>query len=99
EASRKLAENLIKSKGDDPSIWIENAFKSLVTRSPSMDETNLLMEIYNAELQRFEKDAASGLVLTKIGESASSQSIDRNKLAALTVVVSAVLNLDEAKHS
>lgn len=99
EASRKLAENLINNKGDDPSIWIENAFKSLVTRSPSTDETDLLMEIYNAELQRFEKDTNSGLDVINIGESATSKKIDKNKLAALTIVVSAVLNLDEAKHS
>ncbi|MFT6809896.1 MAG: hypothetical protein ACJA01_003138 [Saprospiraceae bacterium] len=99
EASRKLAEELIKNNSDDPSIWIENAFKSLVTRSPSIDETDLLMDIYKAELERFEKDAESGLDVIQIGDSTSSESIDRNKLAALTIVVSAVLNLDETKHS
>ena len=99
EASRKLAEELIKNNSDDPSIWIENAFKSLVTRSPSIDETDLLMDIYKAELERFEKDAESGHDVIRIGESTSSQEIDRNKLAALTIVVSAVLNLDETKHS
>ena len=99
EASRKLAENLIKNKDDDPSLWIEGAFKRLVTRNPSTDETALLMEIYKSELQRFEKDEDSRLDLINIGESASSKSIDKKKLAALTVVVSAVLNLDEAKHS
>ena len=99
EASRKLAEKLIKHTDDDPSIWIENAFKNLVSRSPSTDETLLLMEIYKAELERFENDIDSGIKVIGIGESNSSEHINRNKLAALTIVVSTVLNLDETKHS
>jgi len=99
EASRKLAEKLIENNDEDPSIWIENAFKNLVSRSPSGGETDLLMNIYKAELERFENDTDSGLDVIRIGESNSNQRINKSKLAALTIVVSAVLNLDETKHS
>jgi len=99
EASRILAEDLIRSSGDEPSIWIENAFKRLVTRSPSSDESGLLLDIYISELRRFEKDTNSGLEVIEIGDSPYKQNIDISKLAALTIVVNAVLNLDETKHS
>jgi len=99
EASRILAEDLIRSSGDEPSIWIENAFKRLVTRSPSSEESGLLLDIYISELRRFEKDTNSGLEVIEIGDSPYNQHIDISKLAALTIVVNAVLNLDETKHS
>ncbi|MEQ6120159.1 DUF1553 domain-containing protein [Reichenbachiella sp. MALMAid0571] len=99
EASRVLSERLIETKEDNPTVWIENAFKSLVSRNPSSEEEKLLMEVYQSELQRFKEDDSSKTDVLKIGESAIDQGIDQSKLAALTIVVSTILNLDEAKHS
>ena len=99
EASRILAEEMITTADDDPAIWIKNAFKILVTRNPSSDEAELLLEVYLSELERFEKDAASGLEIIEIGDSPFNKNISINRLAALTIVVNAILNLDEAKHS
>ena len=99
EGSRMLAGNLLKATKDDPGAWIEKAFKSLVSRSPSPTEVDLLMEIYESELKRFEEKEGSSANILEIGDFESGKNIDKNKLAALTIVVSAVLNLDEAKHS
>ncbi len=98
EASRILATRLIQSS-NDPSDWIDNAFKRLVTREPTPHESDLLMEIYTSELQRFEKDSNSGLEIVEIGEAPYPQDADIKTLAALTIVINAVLNLDESKHS
>lgn len=98
EASRKLSEHLIGTMGDLPSEWIEEGFKTLVTREASEDEIEMLVGIFNAELQRFGSDRTSGVKLIKIGASGLEGEIDQKKLAALTVVINAILNLDETKH-
>jgi hypothetical protein len=59
----------------------------------------MLQEIYQAELERFQSEPQNRRQLIAIGESASSSKVNQDELAALTVVVSAVLNLDETKHS
>ncbi|MDA0196903.1 MAG: DUF1553 domain-containing protein [Bacteroidetes bacterium] len=99
EASRRLAENLINTAEDNPVVWIEGIFRRLVSRSPSATESDLLMEIYQSELQRFMEDDKSGFELIQIGDSPTGENFDRNKLAALTVVASAIFNLDETSHS
>jgi hypothetical protein len=99
EASRILAEEMITTAGDDPTIWIENAFKILVTRNPSSDESELLLEVFLSELRRFEEDVNSGLEIIEIGDAPYNQKIDVNRLAALTIVINAIINMDETKHS
>jgi len=99
EASRVLSEKLIETIEDNPSMWIDYAFKGLVSRSPSSEEEELLLEIYQSELERFKEDDTSKADVLDIGESAIMQEVDQSKLAALTIVVSTILNLDEAKHS
>jgi hypothetical protein len=97
ETSRVLAENLINND-NEPSTWIKNAFKSIVSRNSSSAEIEILTELYESELQRFKEDENSALDLINIGEALLSTTADKNILAALTVVVSAIINMDEAKH-
>ncbi len=98
EASRKLAERLLLTT-TNPEQQITEAFRALVTRAPSDEEIDMLQEIYQAELERFQSEPQNRRQLIAIGESASSSKVNQDELAALTVVVSAVLNLDETKHS
>ena len=56
EASRVLSEKLIETNEDNPSMWIDHAFKGLVSRSPSSEEEELLLEIYQSELERFKEE-------------------------------------------
>ena len=97
EASRVLAEELIIND-NDISSWINTAFKKLMTRNSSVAEFEILIELYKSELKRFEGDENGSLNLVDIGNSPMAASIDKNKLAALTVVISAMLNIDEARH-
>jgi len=98
EASRILAEDLIQSS-EDPALWVESAFVKLATRKPSNDEVNLLMKIYKSELSRFEQENGDELDLLEIGETNYAENLDRKKLAALSIVINTILNLDECKHS
>lgn len=98
EASRVLAERVVKSN-EAPSEWIKKTFKSVVSRLPSEKEVELLMEVYTTELARFEVEENNDVKIVGIGSSKVNEEIDKSKLAAMTVVVSTIFNLDEAKHS
>jgi hypothetical protein len=99
ETSRALAESVIMSIEEKPSEWIAQSFKRVISRAPSSTEVDMLMEIYDSELSRFTSDEISKMSVIQIGESKSNNTINKEKLAALTIVVNAIMNLDEAKHA
>ena len=98
EASRVLAENVIKTS-ETPSEWIDGVFKRIVSRMPSEKETSLLLEVYSSEMERFKVEEDNHSKIIGIGQSQANTNIDTSQLAAMTVVVNAIFNLDEAKHS
>ncbi|WP_149304972.1 DUF1553 domain-containing protein [Pareuzebyella sediminis] len=98
EASRVLAEQVVDT-AEAPSEWIKKTFKRVISRLPSEKEVELLMEIYDTELARFNVEANNDAKIIAIGASKVDKEIDKSKLAAMTVVASAIFNLDEAKHS
>jgi len=98
EASRVLAEQVLQTT-EAPSEWIKKTFKRVISRLPSEKELELLMEIYDTELARFNVEANNDAKIIGIGASKVDKEIDKSKLAAMTVVASAIFNLDEAKHS
>ena len=97
EASRVLAEDLLK-EGLNKQDCIEQAFYKITSREAKSSELNLLTDIYNAEQTRFEENEKDALALLSVGYSNYDQEIDKGNAAALTVVVNAILNLDEAKY-
>ena len=99
ETSRALAESVIMSIEEKPSECIAQSFKRVISRAPSSTEVDMLMEIYDSELSRFTSDEISKMSVIQIGESKSNNTINKEKLAALTIVVNAIMNLDEAKHA
>ena len=98
EASRILAGQLMKSL-DDPDEWITRAFETFSSRLPNQEEVELLRQIYNAELVRFDQEEDAAQELLSIGASSSIIDADKEKLAALSMVIVAIVNLDECKHS
>lgn len=98
EASRVLAEQVVQTP-EAPSEWVKKTFKRVISRLPSEKEVKLLMEIYDTELARFKVEANNDTKIIAIGSSEVNKEIDKSKLAAMTVVASAIFNLDEAKHS
>jgi hypothetical protein len=98
EASRILAGQLMKSL-DDPDEWITRAFETFSSRLPNQEEVELLKQIYNAELVRFDQEEDAAQELLSIGASSSIIDADKEKLAALSMVIVAIVNLDECKHA
>jgi len=97
EAARALGEQIMV-QFETPKEQIQLAFENVITRAPTNKEQELLLNIYRQELKRFEEHPQEASQLLQIGNSSSNASLVREELAAITVVINAIFNLDEAKY-
>ncbi|GAB3176746.1 DUF1553 domain-containing protein [Telluribacter humicola] len=95
EAARVLAQNLVKSSGDI-SAQITYAYKSVLSRPPRPRELLLLKDLYTEEYRAFQATPARALSLVKVGDYPAPSTKNPPQLAALTVVCSTIMNMDEA---
>jgi len=95
EASRKLAERMMKEGGVSPEARIGYAFKALTSRAPRPRELTLLKELYAEELAGFQKEPLRANRLLAAGDSKRDTSLDTAQLAACTMVATTVMNFDE----
>lgn len=95
EAARALAERAIRS---DPQVRQQIAFAYQVVTSvkPQPEVLELLLQAYRDELQVFKKEQERAESLLQVGESSRSAQIDAAAHAAMTVITSIILNLDES---
>ena len=96
EASRKLAERAMRVEAD-AEARLTRAFRWMTSRLPDQHELQLLTRLLEDERTRFETDAESASELLSVGVQAVPVDLDRAELAAYTVVVNTMFNLDEAK--
>lgn len=94
EAARAFAERLIV-EGGTPTERVTRAFRTVLGRKPSPEETEIVLGALNQHLATYQQfpDAACRLVLQ--GESKPNMSLPMPELAAWTLVCNLVLNLDE----
>lgn len=95
EAARVLAEKLIKTHGNDMNARWQTAFRLATTRQPSPRELEILNDIYREQKDRLQKSPDQGEGLLSTGEHPRDRSLSRPDHAATTVVVQALMNLDE----
>lgn len=95
EASRKLAERMMKEGGATTEERIAFAFRLVTARTPRDREVAVLKRVFEAEHARFGKDQAAAEKLLKVGESPRDAKLDAAELAAWAMVANAILNLDE----
>ncbi|MFK7847699.1 MAG: DUF1553 domain-containing protein [Rhodothermales bacterium] len=96
EASRKLAEGTMQAN-TELADRLQRAFRLTTSRQPDRTELRLLTSLYNEELNRFQEDIESAQALLGVGSSSVDERLDTAELAALTVVVNTLFNMDEAK--
>ncbi len=89
EAARALAQRMLPS-------GFEHGFRRVLSRAPSGREREILARSYARALERFRKDPEAARSLIAVGDSKPDPSLDPAELAAMTVVASLILNLDEA---
>jgi cytochrome c553 len=94
EASRKLAERLMREAKSDRSR-LTLAYRLAMSRAPKDAEIKVLLNLYNAQLTAYRADTATAKKLMAVGESKTDDKLDSAELAAWTVVTSTILNLDE----
>ena len=95
EAARALAQVAMKSGGASVDEQITFAYRKAAGVRPSDGIRNILAEAFREELERFRADNEAATGFLAIGESKRDESLDAATHAAMTVVASMILNLDE----
>lgn len=98
EAARALAFHVQAGGSHDDRQQIAEAFRWLTSRSPKKAELNALMDLFKDQVIAFREDPASAHDLVSVGISPLRQDAEIVQLAAMTVVTSTVMNLDEAQY-
>lgn len=95
ESARVLAERSVKEGGATNDKRIRYAFRLATARPPSAEELKILDRLYREELQHYRQNKNDSEKLLRIGESPLKIKADPGELAALTMVASTILNMDE----
>ncbi len=95
EAARKLAERLLIESANDPEKRIILAYNIILARSPSAEETTIVMEGLQKHLARYKADPIASSKIIRIGESKFRDGLNEPELAAYTMLANTLLNLDE----
>ena len=93
EASRFLAERMLQE--DDAQASIERGFLLLLGRPPSEIEAVTLGEAHREFLQKYEANEPAAKRLLDVGAKARDPQLSNSEHAAMTMVASLILNLDE----
>ncbi|MEO2016316.1 MAG: DUF1553 domain-containing protein [Fuerstiella sp.] len=95
EAARVLAQVALQSGGKSAEQQIVFAFRRAAGVHPTTGVQAILMEAFHEELERFQADTDIAMQFLAIGESRRDESLDAATHAAMTVITSMILNLDE----
>ncbi|HEX3656451.1 MAG TPA: DUF1553 domain-containing protein [Pirellulales bacterium] len=95
EASRKLAERIVREGGSSPVDRVAYAFRLTTARRPTSEEAAVLIKVFEHQLIKFRRTPTLADKLLSVGESKPDATLDRAELAAWSVVASMLLNLDE----
>ena len=95
EASRKLAERMLKEGGKRPSDRIGYGFRLATSRFPTATELAVLSAGVERRLAEYQSSGKQADSLIQQGDSPRDESLNPSELAAYTTLASVILNLDE----
>ncbi len=95
EASRVLAEKLVKAEPQALDKRIVNSFRLLTGRVPDKEEVQILQGLFAEQKARFSKNTEAAQKLIKTGESKPDTTLEASDVAATTMLVSTLMNFDE----
>ena len=95
EASRVFARNILEQGGKDPNADLTFAFNRALGREPSPEERRILTDLYTKNLARFRAAPAKAREFLSVGESPNPRSLEPVRLAAMSTVARAILNMHE----
>ncbi len=95
EAARVFAQKILKEGGltlDDQINW---AFERALSRRPRANERRVLVELHRKSIARFRRNPGLARELNRAGDSTVAKDLAPTRLAAMTTVARAILNLHE----
>ncbi len=95
EASRVLAQRAMKEGGKTVDEQIVLAYRLATGVRPKMPVLDILKQAFEEELAVFQNDVERAKQLLSVGESPRDEKLDAATHAAMTIVTSMILNLDE----
>jgi len=95
ETARVFAQNALRQGGATPAQQIGWAFERALGRKPNAEEKQLLAGLYQRNLALYQHDAKAARELLQVGDAPLAPSVPSARLAALTTVTRALLNLHE----
>lgn len=98
EAARALASSIRMHEASDARQQIAAAFRRLTSRMPEEAELDALLDLFQEQAAEFEQDPKGARDLVTVGVSPLRQNTGIAQLAAMTVVTSTIMNLDEAQY-
>ena len=96
EAARFVAARMLKEGGATPAEQVRFAFRIVTSRTPTAREIESLAAGLKEQEEIFSGAPEAAGKLLSIGEAAADSSLSPARLAAATMIASAVLNHDEA---
>ena len=96
EAARALAARLLDTELEGTSAQLSRGYRLLTSQFPDAETLGLLESQYGEEVKSYSEDREGALELLSVGEYAGQESHDPIQLAALTVVMSTIMNFDAA---
>lgn len=95
EAARVLATTLVEKHGDDSAAVVEDAFLRLVSRRPDQQEQAILDRLLTEQQSHFEASPDEAEKLITTGDSPAPATDQTARVAAVTTLVSTLMNFDE----
>lgn len=95
EAARTLAATLVKKHGEENEAIIEEAFRRLTSRHPDAEESALLRQLLIEQNNHFTAHPEEAKKLVAVGDSAAASGEKSPRIAAVTALVSTLMNFDE----
>ncbi len=96
EAARVTAENLLGRHASDDGAIIEESFRLLTSRLPDGRERGILQRLLREQQRGFAAAPEGTAAFLEVGETPRSWDGDPARLAAVTVLVSTLMNFDES---
>jgi hypothetical protein len=95
EASRNLAQRMLKEGGAAAGDQLAYGFQLVTARRPQPAELAVLAQVHDEHLAHYQANVEAAGKLLEVGEAARDDSLDAAHHAAMTMMANLLLNLDE----
>ena len=95
EAAKIMAGKLLKKHDESLDELATESFRLLTSRRPQPEELEILNELYQQQLEHYQANEDDAKEFLKTGDAPADDSLPPSRLAAATVLINAIMNLDE----